>query len=195
MVAACFCLPHACLFDVFSPTAPQSTASAPPRLLSFALALSSRACCTSPFRRAGIRRAQLRLPAHPASSLCFRPARSRLTFTSPQNQAAPGPAVPPPSQPLQHPRSAGLVHQHRPHSPHHPPHHQPTPQGPYISPHASTPNLPQHHSPYVGSVPGIPPQAPGESTFFGAHPSPYSTNSAAGSYASSGMRRPFFLLT
>ncbi|GIZ45683.1 hypothetical protein CKM354_000884000 [Cercospora kikuchii] len=91
-------------------------------------------------------------------------------------------------QPLQHPRSAGLVQQqHRPNSPHQT-HglNNPTSQGPYISPHSSTHSLPQQHqSPYIGSVPGIPSQHPGEAPFFGAHPSPYSTNSAAGSYASS----------
>ncbi|EME84909.1 uncharacterized protein MYCFIDRAFT_195831 [Pseudocercospora fijiensis CIRAD86] len=42
-----------------------------------------------------------------------------------------------------------------------------------------------HQSPYIGSVPGIPSQSSGEAHFFGAHPSPYSSNSAAGSYASS----------
>ncbi|KAF2770612.1 hypothetical protein EJ03DRAFT_290876 [Teratosphaeria nubilosa] len=93
--------------------------------------------------------------------------------------------LPPPQQPIHHPRSTGLIQQPRPHSPHASQNLQATSQGPYISPHSSTHSLPQHQSPYVGSVPGLPPQHPGETTFFGAHPSPYSTNSAAGSYASS----------
>ncbi|CAK4032957.1 hypothetical protein CBER1_07869 [Lecanosticta acicola] len=93
--------------------------------------------------------------------------------------------LPPPQQPLQHPRSAGLIQQHRPNSPHQSQNIQSPSQGPYISPHSSTHSHPQHQSPYVGSVPGIPSQHPGEPPFFGAHPSPYSTNSAAGSYASS----------
>ncbi|EME45083.1 hypothetical protein DOTSEDRAFT_43487 [Dothistroma septosporum NZE10] len=102
--------------------------------------------------------------------------------------------LPPPQQPLQHPRSAGLIQQHRPNSPHHQSQNiQSSSQGPYISPHSSTHSLPQqqqqqqqqHQSPYIGSVPGIPSQHPGEASFFGAHPSPYSNNSAAGSYASS----------
>ncbi|KAK4502415.1 hypothetical protein PRZ48_005840 [Zasmidium cellare] len=98
--------------------------------------------------------------------------------------------LPPPPQPLQHPRSTLIQAQaHRPNSPHHHHAHQSqTPPGPYISPHSSTQSLPghqqQHHSPYVGSVPGIS-QTPGEPAFFAPQPSPYSTHSAAGSYASS----------
>ncbi|WPH03212.1 Hypothetical protein R9X50_00608900 [Acrodontium crateriforme] len=89
-------------------------------------------------------------------------------------------------QPLQHPRSASLIQQRRPDSPHHPQNLQQTTQGPYASPHSSTHSIPQQHqSPYLGSVHGISHHQPAESNFFGAHPSPYSTNSAAGSYASS----------
>ena len=93
-----------------------------------------------------------------------------------------------PPNTLQHPRSAGLIPQHRSNSPlQHSNPLQPTTQGPYASPHSSTHSLaPQHQSPYIGSIQGIHQQHPGETNFFGAHPSPYSTNSAAGSYASSG---------
>ena len=82
-----------------------------------------------------------------------------------------------------------MIQQHRPQSPH-PSQNLQAGQGPYISPHSSAHSLPQQHqSPYVGSVPGVATQQPGETTFFGAHPSPYSTNSATGSYASSGTSR------
>jgi len=94
------------------------------------------------------------------------------------------PALPPPN-PLQNPRSVGLIHQHRPQSPHQSQAFHGNPQGPYISPHSSTHSVSQHHSPYVGAVPGVAQHHPGETAFFGAHPSPYSTHSPAGSYASS----------
>lgn len=97
----------------------------------------------------------------------------------------------PPPHPLQHPRQAGLIQQHRPNSPHQSQTLQSTSQGPYVSPHTSTHSLSQHHSPYVPALASHPAQHPGEATFFTAHPSPYSTNSAAGSYASSGMSHSF----
>jgi hypothetical protein len=92
----------------------------------------------------------------------------------------------PPPHPLQHPRQAGLIQQHRPNSPHQSQGLQPSGQGAYITPHPSAHNVPHHQSPYIGNVQGLPAQLPGEATYYTAHPSPYSTNSAAGSYASSG---------
>ena len=114
--------------------------------------------------------------------------RSITNLTFAQNQPHAGQQGLPPPNPLQYPRAPGLVQHHRPNSPHQTQNPlQSTSQGTYISPHSSTQSLPpQHQSTYVGSVPGIPQQHPGEATFFGAHPSPYSTNSAAGSYTSSG---------
>merc|ERR1711939_495764 len=106
-------------------------------------------------------------------------------FIASQNHSGTGqPALPPPN-PLQNPRSVGLIHQHRPQSPHQSQAFHGNPQGPYISPHSSTHSVSQHHSPYVGAVPGVAQHHPGETAFFGAHPSPYSTHSPAGSYASS----------
>ncbi|TKA74007.1 hypothetical protein B0A55_07747 [Friedmanniomyces simplex] len=93
----------------------------------------------------------------------------------------------PPPQPLQHPRSAGLIQQHRPQSPHSSQNLQTISHGNYIQPSShSLPQQQQHQSPYPGPGQGAAPQHPGETTFFGAHPSPYSTHSATGSYASSG---------
>lgn len=81
-------------------------------------------------------------------------------------------------------------HSHSPRQPSHPP-VTTSSQGPgsYIASHSSTTSLPtqQYQSPYIGSVPTISHHHPGETTFFGAHPSPYSSHSAAGSYASSGV--------
>lgn len=96
--------------------------------------------------------------------------------------------LPPPQ--LQHPRQAGLIQQHRPNSPLQPHGIHHTSQAPYLSPHSSTHSLPQHHSPYVGSVPSLPSQHSADPNYFTAQPSPYSANSAAGSYASSGMLPP-----
>ncbi|KAK4936900.1 hypothetical protein LTR66_015279, partial [Elasticomyces elasticus] len=97
----------------------------------------------------------------------------------------------PPPQPIQHPRQSGLIHQHRPSPPHSSQPGNPPPQGPYISPHSSTPAFTQqqqqqqqHQSPYVGSISSAGPHS-AEQSYYGAHPSPYSSNSAAGSYASS----------
>ncbi|SMY22537.1 unnamed protein product [Zymoseptoria tritici ST99CH_1A5] len=127
---------------------------------------------------------------------------SRPSLT--QSNAGQQQGLPPLHQPLHH-RSASLIQhqqhqqQHRPNSPHQSQQSgQPAQPGPYISPHSSTHSLPgaqqqhqqpQHQSPYIGSVPGIPSHS-NEQQFFpgahpGAHPSPYSANSAAGSYASS----------
>ena len=99
----------------------------------------------------------------------------------------------PPPQPLQHPRQAGLIQQHRPDSPLQPHGIHHSSQSPYLSPHSSTHSVPQHHSPYVGSVPSLPSQHGADPNYFTAHPSPYSANSAAGSYASSGTQLTFFL--
>jgi len=88
---------------------------------------------------------------------------------------------------LQYPRSAGLLQHHRPPSPHSSQSLQATSHGGFI--HPSSHGLPpqqQHQSPYPGSGQGTAPQHPSETTFFGAHPSPYSAHSATGSYASSG---------
>jgi hypothetical protein len=100
----------------------------------------------------------------------------------------------PPPQPLQHPRQAGLIQQHRPDSPLQPHGIHHSSQSPYLSPHSSTHSVPQHHSPYVGSVPSLPSQHGADPNYFTAHPSPYSANSAAGSYASSGTPPSFFHL-
>ncbi|KAK6400536.1 hypothetical protein LTR95_019296, partial [Oleoguttula sp. CCFEE 5521] len=83
-----------------------------------------------------------------------------------------------------HPRQQGLIQQYRPNSPHQSRTLQSPIQGPHLS-HTSSQGLHQNQSPYIGAVPGLPAQHSGEATFFTAHPSPYSTNSAAGSYASS----------
>jgi hypothetical protein len=101
----------------------------------------------------------------------------------------------PPPQPLQHPRQAGLIQQHRPDSPLQPHGIHHSSQSPYLSPHSSTHSVPQHHSPYVGSVPSLPSQHGADPNYFTAHPSPYSANSAAGSYASSGTPLPFSYLS
>jgi hypothetical protein len=101
----------------------------------------------------------------------------------------------PPPQPLQHPRQAGLIQQHRPDSPLQPHGIHHSSQSPYLSPHSSTHSVPQHHSPYVGSVPSLPSQHGADPNYFTAHPSPYSANSAAGSYASSGTPLSFFYLS
>ena len=128
------------------------------------------------------------LTSRRSSSITF-PGRYTNCVVS-QNQPGAGQQGLPPPNPIQHPRSAGLIQQHRPHSPHQSQPIHPHSQGPYISPHSSTHSLSQHQSPYVSSVPGVPQQHPGEANFFAAHPSPYSAHSAAGSYASSGEPRP-----
>ncbi|KAF2139168.1 uncharacterized protein K452DRAFT_300716 [Aplosporella prunicola CBS 121167] len=93
----------------------------------------------------------------------------------------------PPPQHIQHPRPQVIQHhQHHPNSPQQPSH--PSSQGPYASPHPSTHQVPnQHHSPYVSTIQVPHAQNPQEVPYYAAtaHPSPYSTNSASGSYTSS----------
>ncbi|RDW66674.1 hypothetical protein BP5796_09423 [Coleophoma crateriformis] len=83
---------------------------------------------------------------------------------------------PPPPQHLQHPRPSSIVHQQ---------HHQQAPP-PQQSQH-SNPYPPAHGLPqYAQPPPGSGGQHPQELPYYTAHPSPYSTPSATGTYSSAG---------